>query len=70
MELVTSLYSFAYSMVYLVIICVYILLSPLCIISSSLFEWALQFAIDLDDQTVMLILILLTVWAISAYSIF
>lgn len=70
MELVTSLYSFAYSMVYLVIICIYILLSPLCIISSSLFEWALQFAIDLDDQTVMLILILLAVWAISAYSIF
>ena len=70
MELVTSLYSFAYSMVYLFIICIYILLSPLCIISSSLFEWALQFAIDLDDQTVMLILILLTVWAISAYSIF
>lgn len=70
MELVTSLYSFAYSMVYLIIICIYILLSPLCIISSSLFEWALQFAIDLDDQTVMLILILLTVWAISAYSIF
>jgi hypothetical protein len=70
MEVMTSIYSFAYTMTYIFIILIYILLSPLCIISSSLYEWALELAIDIDDQTALLILILLTVWGISAYSIF
>lgn len=47
-----------------------LLLSPLCIISSSLYERALQWTIDLDDQTLLLILILIGVWGLSAVCIY
>jgi hypothetical protein len=69
MELIGSLYSFACTFSYLLLILLYLLLSPLCIISSSLYEWALQLAIDIDEQTLLLILILLAVWATSAFFI-
>lgn len=69
MQLATSFYSFAWSCSYLLLAGVCLLLSPLCIISSSLYEWALEFAIDLDEQTVLLIFILMLVWGISAFFI-
>ncbi len=47
-----------------------LLLSPLCILSSSLYEWALHWTLDLDDQTLLLILLLVGVWAASAVCIF
>jgi hypothetical protein len=47
-----------------------LLLSPLCIVSSSLYEWALQWTMDLDDQTLLLILLLVGVWGVSAVCIF
>ena len=47
-----------------------LLLSPLCIISSSLYEWALHLTINIDEQTLLLIMILILVWGISAFSIF
>jgi hypothetical protein len=64
------LYSVALSCSYVLLIALYLLLSPLCIISSGLYEWALEWTIDLDEQTLLLILILVVVWATSAWSIF
>jgi hypothetical protein len=55
---------------YLLVIPLYVLLSPLCIISSSLFDAALELTFDIDDQTTILILIVLSIWAISVISIF
>lgn len=55
---------------YLLVIPIYIVLSPLCIISSSLFDAVLCVTFDLDQQTSMLILVLLTIWALSAVYIF
>lgn len=55
---------------YLLVIPIYILLSPLCIISSSLFDAALCVTFDLDDQTTFLILVLLTIWTLIALYVF
>ena len=49
---------------YLLVIPVYIGLSPLCIISSSLFDAVLTVTFDIDDQTVMLIIVLVIIWAV------
>lgn len=70
MDFLSSLCSIAYTIPYLLIIPLCICLSPLCIISSSLFDAAVELTIDIDEQTVLLILILLTVWGLSAVSIF
>lgn len=47
---------------------VYLCLSPLCMISSSLFDWTLSYIID--DQTITLIIILILVWTVSLILIF
>ena len=47
---------------------VYLCLSPLCMISSSLFDWTMSHIID--DQTVTLVLILILEWAVSLILIF
>jgi hypothetical protein len=70
MEIMSSIYSCLYTIPYVLVVFLYVLLSPLCIISSSLFEAALQLTIDIDDQTALLILILIIVWSISAFFIF
>lgn len=46
----------------------YVGLSPLCIISSSLYKNVL--GIDMDDQTAMLIISLLAIWVTSAALLF
>jgi formate hydrogenlyase subunit 3/multisubunit Na+/H+ antiporter MnhD subunit len=51
---------------YLLLVPVYVVLSPLCIISSSLFDAVLGVTFNIDEQTTVLILILLTIWSISA----
>ena len=70
MEPVTSGSTFLWSAPYLLVIPLYVVLSPLCIISSSLFDAALGITFDLDKQTTILILILLVTLGISAFSVF
>lgn len=66
MNAYTSISSLLCSTPYLFLVPVYIVLSPLCIISSSLFDAALGITFNIDDQTTTLILILLSIWGISA----
>lgn len=47
---------------------VYLCLSPLCMISSSLFDWVMGHIID--DQTATLLLILVLEWGVSLILIF
>lgn len=47
---------------------IYICLAPLCMISSTLFDWTMSWIID--DQTISLFIILIIEWAISALLIF
>lgn len=47
---------------------IYIMLGPLCMISSDLFDWLISWLID--DQTVTLFIVLLFEWIISAILIF
>jgi hypothetical protein len=70
MEPVTSGSTFLWSAPYILVIPLYVVLSPLCIISSSLFDAALGITFDLDKQTTILILILLVTLGISAFSVF
>ena len=69
MDMISSV-NYLWQAPYLVAIPLYVLLSPLCIISSSLFDAALGVAFDLDQQTTILICILLLIWGISAFSVF
>lgn len=62
----SSLLSLIYGAPYVLLIPIYIVLSPLCIISSSLFEAALGVSFDIDEQTTLIILVLLVIWSISA----
>lgn len=52
----------------LILIPLYIFLAPLCMISSSLFDWIMSWIVD--DQTVAIIVILIVEWTISAILIF
>jgi len=70
MEPVTSGSTFLWAAPYLLVIPLYVVLSPLCIISSSLFDAALGITFDLDKQTTILILILLVTLGISGFSVF
>ncbi len=70
MDVYTSLTSLLFGAPYLLLVPIYIVLSPLCIISSSLFEAALGVSFDIDKQTTMLILVLLLIWGISALYVF
>ena len=69
-DFISSGTSLVWNAPYLLAIPIYIVLSPLCIISSSLFESALGITFDIDQQTYMLILILLGTWTISAIAVF
>lgn len=69
MDVMSSTVSFLCSAPYLLLVPIYVVLSPLCIISSSLFDAVLGVSFDLDDQTAMLVLVLLTVWGLSVFSI-
>ena len=62
----TSITSLIFGAPYLLLVPLNIVLSPLCIISSSLFEAALGVSFDIDEQTSLIILILLMIWSISA----
>ena len=53
---------------WVILIPIYILLGPLCMISSDLFDWFIGWVSE--DQTVTLIIILLGEWIISATLIF
>ena len=70
MNVVTTSTHYIMQVPYLLVVPIYILLSPLCIISSSLFEAALGITFDIDDQTTILICILVSIWTISAISVF
>lgn len=70
MDLVTSGAHYIWQVPYLIVVPIYILLSPLCIISSSLFDAALGFTFDIDKQMYILIGILVGIWGLSAFSIF
>jgi hypothetical protein len=52
----------------IVLVPVYLCLSPLCMISSSLFDWTMSHIID--DQTITLISILILEWTVSFVLIF
>lgn len=62
-----SLYWFT-SLNTVILIPIYVCLAPLCMISSSLFDWAMSWIID--GQTITLIAILIAEWTISALLIF
>ena len=66
MDAYSSILSLVYGAPYVLLIPIYIVLSPLCIISSSLFEAALGVSFDIDEQTTLIILVLLLIWSISA----
>jgi hypothetical protein len=70
MDALSSSVSMLYSAPYLLVVPIYVGLSPLCIISSSLFDAVLCVTFDLDDQTAMLLLILVTIWGVSAVFVF
>lgn len=53
---------------WIVLIPIYVCLAPVCMISSSLFDWLMSWLIE--DQTVTLMAILITEWAFSALLIF
>lgn len=69
MDAISSTFSLMWSAPYLLLVPLYVILSPLCIISSSLFESVLGMSFDLDDQTAMLLLVLLTIWGLSVFFI-
>lgn len=52
----------------IVLVPVYLCLSPICMISSSLFDWIMSHIID--DQTITLIFILILEWTVSLVLIF
>ncbi len=52
----------------LVLIPLYVCLAPLCMISSSLFDWIMSWIVE--DQTFAIIIILIVEWTISAILIF
>lgn len=62
-----SLYWFT-SLNTVILIPIYACLAPLCMISSSLFDWTMSWIID--GQTVTLIAILIAEWTLSALLIF
>lgn len=69
MNMWTSGLSMLYNAPYLLLLPLYIVLSPLCIISSSLFESVLYISFDVDEQTTLLIITLISIIVMSGFSV-
>ena len=56
------------SLSWIILIPIYIILAPLCMISSSLFDWIISCIVE--DQTFTLVVILMIEWTVSILLIF
>lgn len=56
------------SLSWIILIPIYIVLAPLCMISSSLFDWIISCIVE--DQTFTLVVILIIEWTVSILLIF